>query len=234
MANTLFLWLEGPMQSWGERARWSVRDSASEPTKSAVIGLLGCALGISDDVSLREISQNLRMGVACDRPGVLQIDYHTVGGGYDAPALLTAEGRPKLSSGRPHTEQTWRHYLWDAAFLIALQGPPGLVARLAQAVQSPYWPFYLGRKCCIPTRPPFAGLGDYDDLIDALLGWHSEQSIVDRTLQLPDRIRAVLECPSSHEGAVRRRDEIASRERRTFAPRYTRDVWLDLNIQEVT
>jgi CRISPR system Cascade subunit CasD len=44
MANTLFLRLEGPLQAWGERGRWSIRDSAAEPTKSGVIGLLvhGC------------------------------------------------------------------------------------------------------------------------------------------------------------------------------------------------
>jgi CRISPR system Cascade subunit CasD len=49
MANTLFLRLEGPLQSWGERARWDVRDTAPEPTKSGVIGLLACALGLSAD-----------------------------------------------------------------------------------------------------------------------------------------------------------------------------------------
>ncbi|MGC8879968.1 MAG: CRISPR-associated protein Cas5, partial [Anaerolineae bacterium] len=32
MANTLFLRLEGPLQAWGERARWRVRDTAPEPT----------------------------------------------------------------------------------------------------------------------------------------------------------------------------------------------------------
>ena len=40
------------------------------------------------------------------------------------------------------------------------------------------------------------------------------------------RVRAVLECdPAS---GVRRRDEILSRSRRTFGPRYTRDIMLRL------
>ena len=110
------------MQSWGERARWSVRDTAPEPTKSGVVGLLGCALGMPQRRGLRALSRALRMGVRCDRPGSHLIDYHTVGGGYDRPALLTRRGKPKVSSGGPHTEQTWRHYLCDASFLVALAG----------------------------------------------------------------------------------------------------------------
>ena len=76
-----------------------MRDSASEPTKSGVVGLLGCALGRGDDDGLRALSESLRMGVRVDRPGTRLTDYHTIGGGYDAPALLTAEGKPKWSSG---------------------------------------------------------------------------------------------------------------------------------------
>ena len=63
MANTLYLRLEGPLQSWGERGRWSIRDTGPEPTKSGVIGLLGCAMGVNDDRELRHLSQALRMGV---------------------------------------------------------------------------------------------------------------------------------------------------------------------------
>ena len=57
MANTLFLRLEGPLQSWGERGRWSVRDTALEPTKSGVIGLIACALGYRDDTQIRPLSE---------------------------------------------------------------------------------------------------------------------------------------------------------------------------------
>jgi CRISPR system Cascade subunit CasD len=215
--NTLFLRLEGPLQSWGERARWSVRDTAPEPTKSGIVGLLGCALGISDDAGLRELSDSLRMGVRCDRPGKRLIDYHTVGGGYAEPALLTATGKPKYSSGTPHTEQTWRSYLCDAAFLVALQGPPDMIARLAKAIQAPHWPIYLGRKACVPTRPPFDGLGDYPDLENALR----------RDLQEPTR--AVIECIATDDNAVRRLDAVDSHARWTFRPRYTCEILLSMH-----
>ena len=46
MAEILLLRLEGPLQSWGGRARWDVRDTGRIPTKSGIVGLLGCALDI--------------------------------------------------------------------------------------------------------------------------------------------------------------------------------------------
>ncbi len=215
MINTLFLRLEGPLQSWGERARWSVRDTTAEPTKSGVVGLLGCALGISSGQELRDLSQGIRMGVRCDRPGVRLVDYHTVGGGYGYPALLTARGKPKISSGGPHTEQTWRHYLCDASFLVALQGRPGLITRLAQGIQSPHWCIYLGRKSCPPSIPPFDGLGDFSELEEALSLWPRHSSM---DAGVAVQVRAVLECEPAL--GTRRRDEIDSRICRTFSPRY--------------
>lgn len=225
MANTLFLRLEGPLQSWGERGRWSVRDSADEPTKSGVVGLLGCALGIGADGPLRELSEQVRMGVRVDKPGVRLVDYHTIGGGYTVPMLLTAEGKPKKSSGGPHTEISHRAYLCDASFLVALQGEPALIAALAEALQRPVWPFFLGRKSCPPSQPVFAGTAPIhgDDpqqrLRQALESW----SWPDYLDFPPDGwVRGVIEC-SPGQG-VRRRDHLVSRAHRVFGPRYTRDV----------
>ena len=92
--NTLFLRLEGPLQSWGLRARWGERDTTDAPTKSGVIGLLGCALGLRrDDARLRDLSDNLRMGVRVDLPGILMRDYHTTGGGRYS--TIASTGRPR-------------------------------------------------------------------------------------------------------------------------------------------
>ncbi len=188
MANTLFLRLEGPLQSWGERARWTVRDTAPEPTKSGLVGLLGCALGLWQDDDLRQLSTALRLGVRCDRPGTLLVDYHTVVGG-----VLAADGKVKRtqSTGRPETVVSNRYYLCDASFLAALRGEPDLIARLAEAVQSPCWPLFLGRLCCPPARPPFERAGDYPTLEAALAAW---PALVPRPGESPGRVRAVVEC----------------------------------------
>lgn len=225
MPNTLFLRLQGPLQSWGERGRWSVRDSSPEPTKSGVVGLLACALGRGDDDTIRSLSESLRMGVRVDKPGVRLTDYHTIGGGYDAPALLTAEGKPKWSSGGPHTEISLRDYLADASFLVALRGDETLIAQLAAALQEPVWVIYLGRKSCPPARPVFAGVGDYDDLASALAQQPRPAQSERRPKTAPAALRAIIECEPGG-GDARHRDHFVSRRYRLYEPRYTRTVLL--------
>lgn len=233
MANTLFLRLEAPLQSWGERGRWSVRDTSSEPTKSGVVGLLACALGWRDDEPIRNLSQALLIGVRHDHLGAVTqlVDYHTVGGGYSVPQLLTAEGKPKLSNKRPHNEQTWRTYLCDTSFLIALQAKNddfGLISALAAAVQSPVWPIYLGRKSCVPTVPVFAGIGDYVSLQSAL---ESVAFTTSRPLrQDMVSLRAVLECDPQQPGSAMRRDHLVSRRHWRHGPRYSMEVLLTVRV----
>lgn len=222
MANTLFLRLEGPLQSWGERAHWSVRDTAQEPTKSGVVGLLGCSLGLASDVDLRELSRNIRLGVRCDLPGTILVDYHTVSGG-----VVSAEGKIKINPNTktPETVVSWRYYLSGASFLAAVQASVSTIASLENALQKPVWPFYLGRKSCPPSRPVFEGTGNYPDLKSALAAW---------PLSLPGEgspliVRVVLE---SEQGVgARRRDEVGANRQRIFAPRYTEDMLLELSNQ---
>lgn len=218
MANTLFLRLEGPLQSWGERGRWSIRDSAPEPTKSGVIGLIACALGINQDEPIKELSQSVQIGVRVDAPGVRLTDYHTIGGGADEPMLLTAEGKPKKSSGSPHTEISLRDYLCNASFLVALQGETAVLEQIATALQNPVWVIFLGRKSCPPTRPVFDGLGDYDDLQTALQNHKWPENT--------ERLTAVIECTPTADNAVRRRDHLAMRSHRIYHPRYTQTISL--------
>lgn len=218
MPNSLFLRLEGPLQSWGERGRWSIRDSAPEPTKSGVIGLIACAMGINTNEPIKTLSESLQMGVRIDRCGTRITDYHTIGGGADEPMLLTAEGKPKKSSGAPHTEISYRDYLCDASFLIALQGDPERIANIAQALQNPQWVIFLGRKSCPPTRPVFNGTGDFPDLQSALCQHDWPDGV--------QELMAVLECPPTIPNAVRRRDHLVNLTHRIYQPRYTQTIIL--------
>jgi len=181
----LLLRLEGPLQSWGGRSRWDVRDTQTEPTKSGVVGLLGCALGYpTGDRRLQdELDAGLRFGVRVEHPGRVLEDYQTV-----TDFLPTADGRYKHSGvavgasldkirsdpdARPATIVSPRFYLEDAAFLVGLEAtgaaPSGLLERCADALRRPVWPLFLGRKACVPTRPILEQLtSDYDDLEIAL------------------------------------------------------------------
>jgi len=147
--NTLFLRLEGPLQAWGDhRSKFIVRRTAKAPTKSGVIGILCAALGVprSEVAKIAQLA-GLRMAARLDAPGFLWSDYNTVGA---KRAMPTAEGKLK-----EETMITYREYLCDASFLVALQGDHALIAELAEAVQKPKWTLYLGRKSCPPSRPIF-------------------------------------------------------------------------------
>ena len=180
----LLLRLEGVWQSWGERARWDIRDTRMEPTKSGVVGLLGCALGypMRDSRLETELDAGLRFGVRVEHPGHVVQDYQTItnylpsaDGGYKYSGGTSPKSVEQLQGDPDKKHATIispRYYLEDASFLVALEerdGFSGLLARCAQALVEPQWPVYLGRKACIPTRPIFDELTDsYDDIESAL------------------------------------------------------------------
>src|SRR5436305_800092 len=93
----LYLRLQGPLQSWGDDARWGVRRTRPEPTKSGVVGVVAAALGFgwdeAGDAAVGRLGQQVRMGVRADRPGTVIRDYHTVVGG-----VLSAEGKIKVNA----------------------------------------------------------------------------------------------------------------------------------------
>jgi len=231
--NTLFLRLESPLQAWGEDSQWSERRTAPEPTKSGIVGLLSCALGWNDDERIRNLSRKIRVGIRHDVRGTSSPlrDFHTVGGGYLNPQLLTAEGKPKFvtNTKNPHTEPTSRYYLCDASFLVAVRADAETIEELAKAIQSPVWTLFLGRKCCVPTRPPFDGTGDYNSLQDALEQHPARFLNSDITYKIENKPRIIVECEAG-EG-IRRRDQIISRTYRRFEPRYSREHLLDKEIR---
>lgn len=252
--NTLFLRLEGPLQAWGLRARWGERDTADAPTKSGLVGLLACALGLRrDDQELRAIGDALRLGVRVDLPGTRLRDYHTTGGGrYGdvvhqggtrlnsepyAGGVLSAQvdskGRIKVKinagTGEPETDVSERHYLADASFLAAFQSSDeALIARLAAALQAPAWPCFLGRKACVPAWPIVAGLGAHDELRAGLSAGPTTPRVEEAwAKRRPSRLRLLLEVGPG-EG-IRQHDNLGNPGRRVFRPRYVREEWLALD-----
>lgn len=168
----LLLWFEAPLQSWGADSKFGRRDTLKFPTKSGVLGLVCSALGAGgEQVELLARFASLDMQVISYRKtnanGKIQNkepllrDFQTVGNGYDDQnpwqSLLipkTAEGKKAVGGG---SKLTYRYYLQDAVFAVALQVPSELAETVSQALQNPNWDIYLGRKNCIPTELVFQG-----------------------------------------------------------------------------
>ena len=143
----LILRLEGVLQSWDDISKWDRRGTGDFPTKSAIVGLLGCALGFNrDNHDLICLSENLTVAVRADRPGEIITDFQTVTG----HPLLNAEGKPKTTGS---TFISRRSYLQDACFTVVLELKGEWHRRVVEALKSPKWPLYLGRKTCVPSRP---------------------------------------------------------------------------------
>lgn len=184
--SVLLLRLAGPMQSWGMQSRFGVRDTALEPSKSGVVGLLCAALGRPRTEPVADLAA-LEMGVRVDREGRLLRDYHT------AQDVLRAD-----RSGRQETVVSQRYYLADADFLVALGGSPDLLIRLRAALEAPVWPLYLGRKAFVPGQPLLVpdGVVKGVSVREAL----ERHPWVGRTHERrPDRLRIVLDAPPGGE-----------------------------------
>jgi len=79
----LHLRLEAPLQSWGDHSRWYYRDTASEPTKSGIIGLISNALGYErGDSNIEQLDKDLKIGVRVERSGQITLDFQTITGGF--------------------------------------------------------------------------------------------------------------------------------------------------------
>lgn len=155
--RTLLLRFKAPMMSWGHDSHFTIRRTGTEPTKSAVIGLLCAALGRSRREPVNDLAA-LKMGVRVDRPGVMLQDYHTIQDAVRSSGAANHDGVISI-----------RYYMADADYLVGLEGDAALVDELDGALASPVWPLYFGRKSFVPSCPVRIGTRDLP-LLDALRG----------------------------------------------------------------
>ncbi len=176
--QTLLLWLEGPLQAWGHDSKFGVRDTLNFPTRSGVLGLLCCARGTGGPetewlAQMNALPMEVRAYARADKNGAPVLrepplrDFQMVGSGYDDSdpwqSLLipkTSEGKKAVGGG---TKMTYRYYLQDSVFAVALQAPEEQAESLADALQNPIWDLYLGRKNCVPTELIYQGAFDSTD-----------------------------------------------------------------------
>lgn len=198
----LILRLEGVLQAWGDHSKWDRRDSGDFPSKSGVVGLLACAMGLErGDPEIAALSSVLHMAVRADRPGVRILDLHTAQG-YP---LYNAEGKPRQNN----TVLSRRWYLQDASFLAVLDLPDEWRERVVKALKRPAWPICLGRKSCVPSRPVLEEVTEsYAGLMDAIRRY----PVCIREGDEPNlhALYYECECPEDGTGSYTRPDERVS------------------------
>lgn len=204
MTEFLILKLQGPMQAWGTHSFEGTRPTGNFPTRSALLGLLGACLGIRRNEYDRQqqLADSVLFAVRKDCRKVQTVwgevkalsvikmtDYHTVKDAREDYAGLKSHG----------TIQTWREYLLDAEYTIAVWTNDGAVIPLSElenAVQKPAFTPYLGRRSCPLAQPLFRQRLSAVDALSALQAEGSSGGVVysdtnigelaDRTMRLRD------------------------------------------------
>ena len=157
MREHLLFILGAPMGAFGSQAGHERRGSELVPMRSAVLGLLGAALGVDRaDTDAQSVLRRVRVAVRALSPSVALRDYHTV---------QTVPEKVKRPNGRRaaveaigrgiHTTITIRDYRADVAIAAAVWGEDlyWSLADLAKALRRPAFVLYLGRKSCPLAAP---------------------------------------------------------------------------------
>ena len=170
MTEFVVFTLVGPMGSFGDLAGHERRGSGDWPARSAVLGLVGAALGVQrDDSKAQEVLARWRVAVSILSRGAAFRDFHTV------------QTVPTARIKRPNTRQealealeigdnpviTRRDYCSDCAFGVALWGGNRLAA-IEEALAHPCFTPYLGRKSCPLAAPMAPQVVEEESPIEAL------------------------------------------------------------------
>jgi CRISPR system Cascade subunit CasD len=152
--------LYGPMASWGEIALGESRHTASYPGKSAIIGMLGAALGIARDEEEKQqqLQQGYALAVELLTAGHLLRDYHTTQVPDSVGKFTYRTRRDELILGKERlgTILSSREYRTDALALVAVRAladAPFTLAEIQAALLQPKYHLYLGRKSCPLAAP---------------------------------------------------------------------------------
>lgn len=214
MTDFLLMRLYGPLASWGEIAVGETRHSSVHPSRSALLGLLGSALGIrrDDDKGQHALNHGYRFGIRLECVGTPLRDYHTIQTGVPARKSYFRTRRQELAADTLGTILSTREYRCDSMAIVAvekLDGAPADLISLASALRSPYFPLYLGRKSCPLAVPLMPQILSVENLRDALDGVEFPSM-----LSLADNRHTNQVWPSQHD-------------RRAFRPDTVRYYWED-------
>ena len=144
--TVLLLKLAGPLQSWGSGSRFTERGTQHEPTKSGVIGLLAAALGRRRTDSVDDLA-SLEFGVRIEQPGTFEEDFQT-----EHRRVWDKDRARWVADASKSLPLTRRHYLADAVFVAAFEGDNELLHACAEALDSPVFPLFLGRRSQLLLR----------------------------------------------------------------------------------
>ena len=202
--------LQAPLAAWGDTAVGEYRGSQNWPGESALVGMLGAALGIrrEDDAAHMALSRGYGFAVGVLSQGALLRDYHTA----QVPGRAALKKRPHATrrdelavpKDELHTILSTRDYRQNVGYLTAVQplaDAPHDLPALAAALTRPQFVLYLGRKSCPPAAPLHPKIIEAESALTAFETYREQlaSSLAEQT----DRWgRPLLESPARLERLV--------------------------------
>lgn len=158
--NFLVFQLYGAMASWGEAAVGGDRLTSLHPSRSAILGLLGAALGIRRDETsrLNALHQSVKIGIKQYEAGTLLRDFHTSQVPSEKKNVEHLTRREELQQDKLNTILSSRDYRSDGLWVIAIwleDTSEFTLEHIQTALHKPKFVLSLGRKSCplgLPLR----------------------------------------------------------------------------------
>ena len=235
MKEFLLFTIYAPLASWGEIAVGEARGSWDRPSRSAMLGLIAAALGLTrEDQSAHDaLDAGYGIAVRLDAAGAPLVDYHTA---QSVAASEVRKRRPAtraelLSTADRETILSRRGYRQDALATIAVWSRDEArweLLALAAAMRAPVFVLYAGRKANALGLPLSPSIVTANDLAGAFaqrsapppalpaerlrprFGWGTEVAF-DRCEGFPSGVSAMR--------TITRRDMAAQRTRWQFGER---------------
>lgn len=158
----LMLRLNAPIMSFGDAASQyqNVRDTATNPTKSMVVGMIACAMGIDrNDSKVHLLSNELTIKTTTiNKQATFWRDYQNA-------HLRDIDEHGHYGSKDDKNVQRWKTYIANGNYLIFIgSDDEDLLKRIHAALRRPQWPLFVGRKCCtLSARVVTENYQSYDE-----------------------------------------------------------------------
>jgi CRISPR system Cascade subunit CasD len=216
VSGWLVVLIAAPLASFGEEPGNVRRGTADRPTRSALLGLAGAALGIerADQQSQDRLSASFLTATRTLSPGAPLTDFHTFQSLPAAKGVVATRADALARHADLETSITRRDYrtdgLWQAAYAARENGQISL-DDLREAFLRPRFVLFAGRKSCALAQPLAPTIVATED-VDASFVAHARQ--VNRAL------KTIAVPPSGGSLAI---DERAARSRHNIARRHRRN-----------
>lgn len=183
MSVFLVVRLTAALSSMGDVAGHSRRGAERWPGKSAVLGMLGAALGVdrADSNGQAALAKHYGVSVLVRKPGSLMMDFHT------SQTIPSAAARNPLSrkealerasvAGKINTTITHREYREDVIMDVAIEAYADArwsLPHIQSALMRPYYVLYFGRKACPLTAPLAPRIVEASDPIEGMRYYHAD------------------------------------------------------------